>query len=96
MLILCTLFSTQCLSQQINVFLPDYLILSPILHKYTLSRRIKGISVLNTHTKKVYSLVMFKTLLPTVLSLFKGVLHPRLVFGLFLHFSQKLQHIGNK
>ena len=27
---------------------------------------------------------------------FKGVLHPRLVFGQFLHFSQKLQHIGNK
>ena len=27
---------------------------------------------------------------------FKGVLHPRPVFGLFLHFSQKLQHIGNK
>ena len=27
---------------------------------------------------------------------FKGVLHPRLVFGLFLHFSQKIQHIGNK
>ena len=26
---------------------------------------------------------------------FKGVLHPRPVFGLFLHFSQKLQHIGN-
>ena len=26
----------------------------------------------------------------------KGVLHPRLVFELFLHFSQKLQHIGNK
>ena len=26
----------------------------------------------------------------------KGVLHPTLVFGLFLHFSQKLQHIGNK
>ena len=26
----------------------------------------------------------------------KGVLHPRLVFGLFLQFSQKLQHIGNK
>ena len=26
----------------------------------------------------------------------KGVLHPRLVFGLFLLFSQKLQHIGNK
>ena len=26
----------------------------------------------------------------------KGVLHPRLVFGLFMHFSQKLQHIGNK
>ena len=30
------------------------------------------------------------------LNWFKGVLHPRLVFGLFLHFSQKLQHIGNK
>ena len=27
---------------------------------------------------------------------FKGVLHPRPVFGLFLHFSQKLQHIGIK
>ena len=26
----------------------------------------------------------------------KGVLHPRPVFGLFMHFSQKLQHIGNK
>ena len=26
----------------------------------------------------------------------KGVLHPRPVFGPFLHFSQKLQHIGNK
>ena len=27
---------------------------------------------------------------------FKGVLHPRSVFGLFLHFPQKLQHIGDK
>ena len=26
----------------------------------------------------------------------KGVLHPRPVFRLFLQFSQKLQHIGNK
>ena len=26
----------------------------------------------------------------------KGVLHPRPVFGLFMHFSQKLQQIGNK
>ena len=26
----------------------------------------------------------------------KGVLHPMPVFELFLHFSQKLQHIGNK
>ena len=26
----------------------------------------------------------------------KGVLHPSAVFGLFLHFSQKLQHIGDK
>ena len=26
----------------------------------------------------------------------KGVLHLRPVFGLFMHFSQKLQHIGNK
>ena len=25
-----------------------------------------------------------------------GVLHPRSVFGLFMHFSQNLQHIGNK
>ena len=28
--------------------------------------------------------------------IFKGVLHPRPVFGLFMHFSQNLQHIGNK
>ena len=28
--------------------------------------------------------------------LLKGVLHPRPLFGLFLYFSQKLQHIGNK
>ena len=28
--------------------------------------------------------------------LLKGVLHPRPVFGLFLYFSHKLQHIGNK
>ena len=27
---------------------------------------------------------------------FKGVLHPRPFFWLLLHFSQKLQHIGNK
>ena len=27
---------------------------------------------------------------------FKGVLHPGPVFWLFMHFSQKLQHIGNK
>ena len=26
----------------------------------------------------------------------KGVLHPRPVFWLFMHFSQKLQHIGGK
>ena len=26
----------------------------------------------------------------------KGVLHPRSVFGLFMHFSQKLQHIYDK
>ena len=31
-----------------------------------------------------------------ILEPIKGVLHPRPVFGLFLHFSQKLQHIGNK
>ena len=31
-----------------------------------------------------------------VLGAIKGVLHPRPVFGLFLHFSQKLQHIDNK
>ena len=27
---------------------------------------------------------------------FKGVLHPWPVFWLFMHFSQKLQHIGDK
>ena len=32
----------------------------------------------------------------TVLGPLKGVLHPRPVFGLFLHFSQKLQYIGDK
>ena len=39
--------------------------------------------------------------LPTViiekfLEFLKGVLHPMPVFGLFLNFSQKLQHIGYK
>ena len=29
-------------------------------------------------------------------NMFKGVVHPRPVFGLFMHFSQKLQQIGNK
>ena len=29
-------------------------------------------------------------------TLLKGVLHPWPVFWLFMHFSQKLQHIGNK
>ena len=33
---------------------------------------------------------------PEEFNCIKGVLHPRLVFGLFLHFSQKLQHIGKK
>ena len=32
----------------------------------------------------------------TMGKLFKGVLHPRPVFWLFMHFSQKLQHIGDK
>ena len=48
-----------------------------------------------------WSLVAFSSLIFSFnvflfLITIKGVLHPRLVFGLFLHFSQKLQHIGNK
>ena len=31
-----------------------------------------------------------------ILKTIKGVLHPRPVFGLFLHFPQRIQHIGNK
>ena len=31
-----------------------------------------------------------------ILKILKGVLHPRPVFWLFMHFSQKLQHIGSK
>ena len=34
--------------------------------------------------------------LNVTLNALKGVLHPRSVFGLFLLFSQKLEHIGNK
>ena len=30
------------------------------------------------------------------IGIIKGVLHPRPVFGLFMHFSQKVQNIGNK
>ena len=37
-----------------------------------------------------------KTIRKLIKMILKGVLHPRPVFGLFLHFSQKLQHIGNK
>ena len=32
----------------------------------------------------------------TIIWDFKGVLHPRPVFLLFMHFAQKLQHIGSK
>ena len=38
----------------------------------------------------------FLSIFKLILNEFKGVLHPRSVFGLFLYFSQKLQHIGNK
>ena len=38
----------------------------------------------------------FKTSLIKFNNAFKGVLHPWPVFWLFMHFSQKLQHIGNK
>ena len=45
----------------------------------------------------VHGLIFIETVRgPLALSAFKGVLHTRPVFGLFLHFSQKLQHIGNK
>ena len=65
----------------------------------------------NTRNKDDYQFHMFRlnTVLNTGLKIwnnlpkhtkcsktFKGVLHLRSVFGLFLHFSQKLQHIGNK
>ena len=40
---------------------------------------------------------MFNFVIPQSWNLiFMGVLHPRPVFGLFVHFSLKLQHIGNK
>ena len=51
-----------------------------------------------THETKIKDAVNMEDLiclLATVRTL-KGVLHPRPVFGLFLHFSQKLKHFGNK
>ena len=44
-----------------------------------------------THNPKDVHLSDIKTLKEL-----KGVLHPRPVFELFFHFSQKLQHIGHK
>ena len=52
-----------------------------------------GTEVLETHNGLPFKTDEEKKPMEVVL---KGVLHPRLVFGLFLHFSQKLQHIGNK
>ena len=51
-----------------------------------------------TNKQKNHNTLHMKTTLFGKIGLytFKGVLHPRSVFGLFLHFSQKLQHIGNK
>ena len=40
--------------------------------------------------------ILFKFRQLVVYIVIKGVLHPRPVFGLFFHFSQKLQHIGHK
>ena len=49
---------------------------------------VSGIVVLGGQSSHFYIIVNLGGL--------KGVLHPRPVFGLFMHFSQNLQHIGNK
>ena len=51
---------------------------------WLLSFPIKGIATISVNINSQDSVLL------------KGVQHLRLVFGLFLHFSQKLQHIGNK
>ena len=54
------------------------------------------VSLTTGKLQKLYTrfCIFFKILDWTIIV--KGVLHPRPVFGLFMHFSQKLQHIGNK
>ena len=47
------------------------------------------------YVKVAYDILLCKAKQKKNLCL-KGVLHPRPVFWLFMHFSQKLQHIGNK
>ena len=54
-------------------------------------KKKKGFALFWTH-----SVVFCLQLARNTFIYIKGVLHPRPVFGLFLHFSQKLQHIGNK
>ena len=51
-----------------------------------------------TNPQKVFALMLKKAQPRDKIApgTFKGVLHPRPVFGLFLQFSQKLQHIDNK
>ena len=44
----------------------------------------------------MHNLKKFMTCLKTRHCYLKGVLHPRPLLGLFVHFSQKLQHIGDQ
>ena len=56
----------------------------------------RGVEIYKINLKKIFTYL--KSFMQRIIQkpILKGVLHPRRVFGLFLHFSKKLQHIGNK
>ena len=61
-------------------------------------RYLKNLKLFSIRVKELFEPIVMRKQLKkaTDFCTFKGVLHPSAVFGLFLHFSQKLQHIGDK
>ena len=63
-------------------------------HQTVFKMTTKLFPMIFTSSSVLYNILCWDMI--NIVHCFKGVLHPRPVFGLFLHFSLKLQHIGNK
>ena len=55
-----------------------------------------GMGIRETYSSLFVRNLFYQHIVQFIKLSLEGVLHPRPVFGLFLHFSQKLQHTGNK